>query len=91
MKISDGVAFHTIRTGREQDRGFDRAAMDAVLQFVVRKQSVRCAETMCFSQATPSALRVSAAWRMVSQSDWLPMIMAIGAVIRSILFENPET
>jgi hypothetical protein len=34
---------------------------------------------------------VSAAWRMVSQSDWLPMMMATGAVIRSILFGNPKT
>src|ERR1700726_2290192 len=33
----------------------------------------------------PRALRVSAAWRMVSQSDWLPMIIATGAGIRLIL------
>jgi hypothetical protein len=28
---------------------------------------------------------------MVSQSDWLPMMMAMGAVISSILFGNPKT
>jgi hypothetical protein len=27
---------------------------------------------------------------MVSQSDWLPMMMAMGAVMRSILFGNPK-
>jgi tetrahydromethanopterin S-methyltransferase subunit D len=48
-------------------------------------------ETMRFSQATSSAASVSAAWRMVSQSDWLPMMMAMGAVMSSILFGNPET
>ena len=42
------------------------------------RSGVRCAETMRFSQSTPSAASVSAAWRMVSQSDWLPMMMAIG-------------
>src|SRR6185437_4986877 len=55
------------------------------------RSGVRCAETMCFSLPTPSAVRVSAVWRMVSQSDWLPMMMAIGAVMRSILFGNPKT
>src|SRR5580692_9093660 len=40
---------------------------------------------MNFSQATPSAPSVSAAWRMVSQSDWLPMMMAIGAGMSLIL------
>src|SRR6202051_292417 len=49
------------------------------------RSGVRCAETMCFSLVTPSALRVSAAWRMVSQSDWLPMMMATGAGMWSIL------
>ena len=29
--------------------------------------------------ATPSASSVSAAWRMVAQSDWLPMMMATSA------------
>jgi hypothetical protein len=28
---------------------------------------------------------------MVSQSDWLPIMMAIGAVMSSILRGNPET
>jgi hypothetical protein len=54
-------------------------------------QPVRWAETMRFSQSIPSTVSVSAAWRMVSQSDWLPMMMAIGAVISSILLGNPET
>src|ERR1700687_2687069 len=49
------------------------------------RSGVRCAETMCFSQAIPSTPRVSAVWRMVSQSDWLPMMMATGAGIRLIL------
>src|SRR5215475_3871138 len=35
---------------------------------------VRWAETMRASNGTPSASRISAAWRMVVQSDWLPMI-----------------
>src|SRR5262245_9992481 len=35
---------------------------------------VRCADTMRASNGTPSACSVSAAWRMVAQSDWLPMI-----------------
>src|SRR6266508_1413635 len=35
---------------------------------------VRWAETMRVSNGTPSASRISAAWRMVVQSDWLPMI-----------------
>jgi len=55
------------------------------------RSGVRWAETMRFSQATSSAASVSAAWRMVSQSDWLPIMMAMGAVISSILFGNPET
>src|SRR4051794_21651516 len=49
------------------------------------RSGVRCAETMCLSLATPSVFRVSAAWRIVSQSDWLPMMMATGAGMRSIL------
>src|SRR5256885_9727184 len=36
---------------------------------------VRWAETMRVSWATPRASRVSAAWCMVVQSDWLPMMM----------------
>jgi hypothetical protein len=43
------------------------------------------------SEVTPSAVSVSAACRIVSQSDWLPIMMAMGAVISSILFGNPET
>ena len=35
---------------------------------------VRWAEMMRASKGTPSASRVSAVWRMVVQSDWLPMI-----------------
>src|SRR4029453_19408865 len=35
---------------------------------------VRWAETMRASNGTPSVSRISAAWRMVAQSDWLPMI-----------------
>src|SRR5580693_1021391 len=49
------------------------------------RSGVRCAETIRLSHPTPSAVRVSAAWRMVSQSDWLPMMMATGADIQSIL------
>src|SRR5215468_2712794 len=37
---------------------------------------------MRLSQWTPSSPSVLAAWRMVAQSDWLPMMMAIGAVMR---------
>src|SRR5580693_6737096 len=46
---------------------------------------------MSFSQATPSAPSVSAAWRMVSQSDWLPMMMAIGAGMSLILLTESKT
>src|SRR5215216_4571385 len=35
---------------------------------------VRWADTMRASNGTPSVSRISAAWRMVAQSDWLPMI-----------------
>src|SRR6478609_4863424 len=49
------------------------------------RSGVRCAETMRLSQSIPRAPSVSAAWRMVSQSDWLPIMMATGAGIRSIL------
>src|SRR3569832_1523069 len=45
---------------------------------------------MRFSQATPSAPSDSAAWRMVSQSDWLPMMMAIGAGM-SLIFLLTES
>src|SRR3954469_13273885 len=54
------------------------------------RSGVRWAETMRFSQSMASAASVSAAWRMVSQSDWLPIMMAMGAVISSILFGNPK-
>src|ERR1700726_2093123 len=62
----------------------NRAAL-APLAKANNRSGVRCAEMMCFSQATPSAPSVSAAWRMVSQSDWLPMMMATGAGISLIL------
>src|SRR4029450_4501866 len=41
---------------------------------------VRWAETMRASNGTPSVSRISAAWRMVAQSDWLPMIRAPAGV-----------
>ena len=44
-----------------------------------------------FFAVDPECGQRSAAWRMVSQSDWLPIMMAMGAVISSILFGNPET
>src|ERR1041385_6555193 len=40
---------------------------------------------MSLSQSIPSSPSVSAACRMVSQSDWLPMMMAIAAGIGLIL------
>ena len=43
-----------------------------------RRSGVRWAETMRASKATPSASSVSAACRMVAQSDWLPMMRAMG-------------
>ena len=39
------------------------------------RSGVRCAEMMRTSCAMPSSARVSAQWRMVSQSDWEPMTM----------------
>ena len=41
---------------------------------------VRWAETMRASNGTPRASRVSAVWRMVAQSDWLPMITPTSAL-----------
>src|SRR3979411_2984262 len=62
-----------------------KPAVLAPLAKANNRSGVRCAETMCFSLATPRAVRVSAAWRMVSQSDWLPMMMATGVGMRLIL------
>jgi hypothetical protein len=53
----------------------------APLANAYNRSGVRCAETMRASLAMSSAVRVAAAWRMVSQSDWLPMMMATGTVI----------
>src|SRR3982074_129437 len=55
----------------------------APLAKATSRSGVRCADTIRFSLLTPSAASVSAAWRMVSQSDWLPMMMATAAVILS--------
>ena len=46
---------------------------------------MRWAETMRVSKATPSASSVSAAWRMVSQSDWLPMMIPTAAASVMVL------
>ena len=35
---------------------------------------VRCAETILVSCATPKCVRISLEWRIVSQSDLLPMM-----------------
>src|SRR3954468_1493506 len=43
------------------------------------------------SLAMPSASSVSAANRMVSQSDWLPMMMATGAVIQTGSFHKSRS
>ncbi len=45
---------------------------------LTRRSGVRWAETMRSSWATPSASSVSAACFIVAQSDWLPMMMAMG-------------
>ena len=47
---------------------------------------MRWAETMRVSNGTPSASSVSAAWRMVSQSDWLPMMIPTRAVVSVMVF-----
>ena len=44
-------------------------------QYSNNKSGVRCAETTRFSYATFSSSSFSAAWRIVSQSDLLPMMM----------------
>src|SRR4051794_39330758 len=54
------------------------------------RSGVRCAETIRCSLLTPSAVSVSAANRMVSQSDWLPMMMATAAVIASVQESKTE-
>src|SRR5205085_10021640 len=55
------------------------------------RSGVRWAETIRLSLATPSASSVSAAKRMVSQSDWLPMMMATGAVIQTGSFHESRS
>src|ERR1700761_1079627 len=67
-----------------------KPAAFAPLANAYNRSGVRWAETMRFSQATPSAPSVSAAWRMVSQSDWLPMMMATGAGISLILLKESK-
>jgi len=53
-------------------------AARAPLAKATSRSGVRCAETMRASKPTPSSRSVSAARRIVDQSDWLPMTMAIG-------------
>ena len=55
-----------------------KPAAFAPLAKATSRSGVRWAETMRASWGTPSASSVSAAWRMVAQSDWLPMMMATG-------------
>src|SRR3954451_1086201 len=62
-----------------------KPAAFAALAKANSRSGVRWAETICFSLATPSVFSVSAACRMVSQSDWLPMIIATGVGIALIL------
>ena len=54
----------------------------APLAKATSRSGVRCAETMRASYSTPSSSSVSAARRIVGQSDWLPMMMATGAAGR---------
>ena len=51
----------------------------APLAKATSRSGVRWAETIRAMKGTPSAASVSAACRMVAQSDWLPMMMATGA------------
>src|SRR5882724_931152 len=51
---------------------------------------VRWAETMRASCGTPSASSVSAAWRKVAQSDWLPMMMPTSGD-RLAMRNSPQT
>src|SRR5271165_3472891 len=46
---------------------------------------VRCADTIFVSCGTPNCVSVSAAWRIVSQSDLLPMMMPATGVIAELL------
>ena len=57
-------------------------AARAPLAKATMRSGVRCAETMRASYSTSSSSSVSAAWRMVAQSDWLPMMIATGAAAR---------
>ncbi len=50
----------------------------APLAKATSRSGVRWADTMRASRPTPSASSVSAACRIVAQSDWLPMMMATG-------------
>src|SRR5882724_4456756 len=49
---------------------------------------VRCAETMRHSCGTPNRVSTSSAWRIVSQSDLLPMITATSGLVSSVI-ERP--
>src|SRR5262250_1392317 len=50
----------------------------APLAKAYKRSGVRCAETIFASYPSASASSVSAACLMVAQSDWLPMMIAIG-------------
>ncbi len=57
----------------------------APLAKATSRSGVRWAETIRASWPTPSASSVAAAWRIVAQSDWLPMITATGVLPFGIL------
>ena len=59
-----------------------KPAARAPLAKATMRSGVRCAETMRASYSTSSSSSVSAAWRIVAQSDWDPMMIAIGAATR---------
>src|SRR5690606_7036659 len=50
---------------------------------------VRWADTMRVSWATPSSARTSAVWRMVGQSDWLPIMIPTTGNAAFVAFVAP--
>ena len=57
-----------------------RPRPSAPLAYSAIHAGVRCADTMAHSWGTPRRVSISSAWRIVSQSDLLPMMTATSGV-----------
>ena len=63
------------RAARARDDDFEPARLGLAANSAI-SSGVRCAETTRHSCGTPNCFSTSAAWRIVSQSDLLPMMTA---------------